>query len=335
MVDKGLWLLLRVCLVALMLLGIGFYPLMYQTIKTSTTQRICLPGDNAIPKCLTRSRKLFDREITAIAVSPNGQWLAGADHNTIHLWDLYLLGKRVKSLHGHHDWVSALVFSSDNLSLASSSLDQTIKLWNLEAGKPYATLKSARMTSLAYSPDGQVLASGSRVLNWADNQTSPGGVQLWQLITRSITRTLGNEAVSALAFSPDGKWLASGNSRIQLWETASGKQRHEFIATELTDLAFTPDSKLLVAAGKNLQAWWVSRGILAQKINSRTGDLAVNPYGKSLVTASGGTLFFWQLLPRRFLGGLRASHYSHVKVAFGMDGTVVSAGSDGVRLWWQ
>lgn len=335
MVDKGLWLLLRVCVVVLLLFGIGFYPLMYQSIATSTPQQVCLPGADAIPQCFSKSRKLFGREVTAIAVSPDGRWLASAYHDTIHLWDL-ILGKQVKSLRGHHCWVAAIAFSPDNLSLASSSLDQTIKLWNLEAGKPYATLKTARMTSLAYSPDGQILASGSRILNWADNHTSPGGVQLWQLGRRSITRTLGTEAVTALAFSPAGKWLVSGNTQIQLWEVASGNQQHEFAVEDLATLTFTPDGKGLAAVGKWLQFWWLPVGIEAKKIRSPASDLAFNADGKILVTASGGTLFFWQLTPRKFLGALRASHYSRVQVEFGLNGqAIISAGSDGIRLWRQ
>src|SRR5437899_2278086 len=82
------------------------------------------------------------------------------------------------------------------------------------------TLKghTAQVTSVAYSPDGKTLASGS-----LDHT-----LRLWELASGKNTATLrGHEAgLGCIAYSPDGKTLASGCTyeTIKLWDPVSGKE---------------------------------------------------------------------------------------------------------------
>src|SRR5438093_13584353 len=66
------------------------------------------------------------------------------------------------SLKGHTSLVISLAYCPDSKTLASGSVDKTIRLWDVKTGKIQATLKGDTdpVYSLAYSPDGKTLASG-------------------------------------------------------------------------------------------------------------------------------------------------------------------------------
>jgi WD40 repeat protein len=81
------------------------------------------------------------------------------------------------------------------------------------------TLKghTSLVLSVAYSPDGKTLASGSK------DQT----IKLWDVTTGKEQATLKGhtDLVTSVAYSPDGKTLASGggDQTIKLWDVATGK----------------------------------------------------------------------------------------------------------------
>src|SRR3954454_9249851 len=77
------------------------------------------------------------------------------------------------TLQGHTEGVTSVAFSPDGKMLASGSNDETIKLWDVQAGKEHATLKghTNEVTSVAFSPDGKTLASASL----------DGTVRLWDV----------------------------------------------------------------------------------------------------------------------------------------------------------
>jgi WD40 repeat protein len=108
-----------------------------------------------------------------MAFSPNGERLAAAYWDgTVKVWDI----KSSKTLHTfrHDDRATGVAFHPNGRQLASSSCDNTAKVWDLDTGEELDTLRGhiGYVMGVAYSPDGQILATAS------GNRYS-GEVQLW------------------------------------------------------------------------------------------------------------------------------------------------------------
>ncbi len=152
--------------------------------------------------------------VESVAFSPDGSALASGSHdNTMHVWDVaterptFTL-KELSSIWG-------VAFSPDG-TLAVGGDDGSIGLWDVANGHLKATLTehTAWVESVAFSPDGSLLASGS----------GDSTVRLWDISTgQSIATLTGHTSwVRSVAFSPDGSLLASGSGdgTVRLWEIA-------------------------------------------------------------------------------------------------------------------
>jgi WD40 repeat protein len=96
-------------------------------------------------------------------------------------------------------------------------MDNTVKLWDARTGASRGALEghSDWIYAVAFSPDGQLLASASQ-----DNT-----VRLWDSRTGASCGTLEGQSksVEALAFSPDGRLLAaSWDNTVRLWDLRTG-----------------------------------------------------------------------------------------------------------------
>jgi WD40 repeat protein len=144
----------------------------------------------------------------AVAVSPDGRWVAAAgfDHD-LHLWNV-TGGPTVHD--GHSDVVYALAASPDGTLLASGG-DRSGIVWDPRTGRRTATLEhGADVHAVAFSPDGRLVATAG-----------DGPVRVWDARSGARVRTFrGNHrAVWGLAFGPSGEWLASGCDAhdVRLW----------------------------------------------------------------------------------------------------------------------
>jgi WD40 repeat protein/DNA-binding CsgD family transcriptional regulator len=299
--------------------------------------------------------------VWSLSYSPDGQTLAsGSDDQTIKLWDISSRECH-KTLQGHTRGIRTIGFSRDGQILASGGEDQLIRLWDLSqvyrhepptqlaqerATEPiYKVLRGhlSRVWSVAFSPDGQTLASGS------DDRT----LKLWQLQTGFCCRTLSETAqehadwIRAVAFSPDGQTLASGtdDTTISLWHVVTGEllqrlQGHEQSSWVLS-VAFSPDGSILASGSsdRTIRLWQVLTGDCLTILRGH-GDavfsVAFSPDGKTLASASRDQLIkLWDVQSGHCITTLQG-HTSWVRsVAFSPDGRWLASGSHDqtVKLW--
>ena len=263
--------------------------------------------------------------VRSVAFSSDGMKLASYGPEGITLWDV-ATGANIATFRG----VSP-VFSPDGTILASL-WDNTVRLWDVATGANIANLEghTQSLASVSFSPDGTMLASGSR-----DNT-----VRLWDMATRTSIATLEGHGyyVRSVAFSPDGAILASGSDReVKLWDVAT---RANVATLEGRNfVAFSPDGTTLASGGVGgIGLWDVATGIQINTFEGHTGtvfSVAFSPDGTTLV--SGGAdnkVRLWDMATGSvaILSGHTGEVYS---VAFSPDGiTLASGGVDNkVKLW--
>jgi WD40 repeat protein len=156
---------------------------------------------------------------------------------------------------------------------------------------------SGKITTLAFSPDGQTLASAGYY--------SP--IAIWEMTHKTAEMALQNspETVPSLSFSPDGAILAAADldGNVRIWNTGSWSLAHVLRADAdgVRHLAFSPDGKLLATVGQDrtIRLWHTAAwelGSVLEANDSSVRCVAFSSDGQELAAASlCGTVTLWDL----------------------------------------
>jgi hypothetical protein len=185
--------------------------------------------------------------VSALAVAPDGSWLASAgDGGEVWIWDLVTGTARHILLTGRTGAARALAVAPDGSWLASAGEGREVWIWDLVTGtaRHILTGHTGSVEALVVAPDGSWLASAGL----------DGEVRIWDPITGTTCHILTGHTrrVDALVVAADGSWLASAglDGEVRIWDPITGTTRH--ILTGHTDwvqaLVVAPDGSWLASA---------------------------------------------------------------------------------------
>ncbi|MER3434838.1 MAG: LuxR family transcriptional regulator [Leptolyngbya sp. ERB_1_1] len=168
-------------------------------------------------------------------------------------------GRPLMTLSGHHNWVRSVAFSPDGRTLVSGSDDKKVMLWNTSTGQRLKTLDGHESRVWSVA----FSPDGQSVASSAED----GAIRLWNVQTGALIAQMKCPRwVRSIVFSPDGNVLASGGSdrTITLWDIQNGTAIRELPGDQgrIRCIAISPDGKLLASAGDNrtIAVWEISTG---------------------------------------------------------------------------
>ncbi|GMH15933.1 hypothetical protein Nepgr_017774 [Nepenthes gracilis] len=210
-------------------------------------------------------------DVNCLAYSPDSQLLAtGADDNKIKVWTVSS-GFCFVTFLEHTNAVTALHFLANNHCLLSSSLDGTVRAWDLFRYRNFRTFtspSSRQFVSLAADQSGEVICAGT---------LDSFEIFVWSMKTGRLLDILsGHEGpVHGLMFSPENAILASSSwdKTVRLWDLFEGKGAVETFPHihDVLTAVYRPDGKQLACSTLDGQIhfWDPIEGLLMYTIEGR------------------------------------------------------------------
>jgi len=249
---------------------------------------------------------------------------------------------------GEGEFTRSVAFTFDGKVLASAggnNEDFAIRLWDVAGGQSILKLDghTGIVWGLAFSPDGQMLASVS----------SDATAKIWDWRNGTLIQSLDFPAeVVSVSFSPDGRILAVGgvdepqgdiqNAAIWTFSVSSWQPLLKFPEYwNIEAMVYSPDGRWLIGGGtsRNVKVWRTGDGtsVFILSHAHQVLDAAVSPDGSIVATATcqvtvneectEGGVWLWNLSNGRLLNKLRGFPDVVESVSFSVDGSSMIAAS--------
>jgi WD40 repeat protein/class 3 adenylate cyclase len=225
-------------------------------------------------------------------------------------------------------------FSPDDRLLATASMQNVVRVWDVESGTEFAAIPGHRglVEHVAFSPDGSRLLTASH----------DGTARLWD-VDGVLTTTLRHQYPPTFAvFSPNGTRVVTGDTVARIWDVASGREttRLETHGDPVEYATFSPDGRVVATASSygRIALWDAESGRATLRLagnGTAVVHIQFSPRGDLLASAStDGTARLWNTSTGAEVAVLTASGNLR-KVLFSPDGKlVITALTDNTaRLW--
>ena len=278
-----------------------------------------------------------------LAWSPDGTRLVTASvDGTAAIWTDR--GQKLHALEAHTGEVLFATFSPDGTRIVTTANDATARLWDAATGESRGVLPASKGSVR----DARFSSDGSRVVSCGDD----GVARIWRLAggaapaAPEVQLAPAEGRIRSCRWSPDDGRIATAGgtrteSRVRLWDPATGAMLHELPHEAAGPLAFAPDGALLASAGGDgvARLWDVATGARRAELIGHAGailDAAFAPDGARLATSSrDNTARVWTVATGKLEVTLRGHLDAVSSVGFSPDGTrVLTTSHDATaRLW--
>jgi WD40 repeat protein/serine/threonine protein kinase len=181
--------------------------------------------------------------------------------------------RNLLDLSGHSAQVQSVAFSPDGQRVASAGVDRTIKIWNTRTGQETLAIEAHA------GPITSVAYSpdGQRLAS----ASGDGSLRIWNALTGQEDVVIEGHAdsVQSVAFSPDGRQLASAgfDTTVKIWDARTGQERHALRGhtSSVQSLAFSPDGRRLASGGidRTVRIWDVRTGKESLALSGIAGEI--------------------------------------------------------------
>jgi WD40 repeat protein len=197
-------------------------------------------------------------EVGAIALSPNGQWLAaGCYDRRVHVWNT-ATGASCAVLEGHENNIVALGFNQAGTLLATTSWDDTFRLWDTASWKQ-VLIDTGTSYQMEFAPADRALAhlSHGGIAGVLEVCSSPEFRQLY-------VRPDAHQNAWCVALSPDGHLIATSHEDgIALRDVATGVELARVQMSPCRSVMFVPDGTALITSSEaGLALWPITNSIV-------------------------------------------------------------------------
>jgi len=309
---------------------------------------------------LKRTLRGHTKSVVSLAFSADGKTLASrSDEGKVKVWDVETgqptpTGKgwqaSLPSARPSPDYEPAPELRSPDGTILARTSGEVVELRDTKSGRLKHRLKGHTdwVASLAFSPDGRTLASGSGMPEGIGDVPSTWffpEIILWDVDTGKAKHTLEgyDSKVYALDISPDGKTVACGvdDSTVMLWDLRTGELKRTLKGHDcpLDSVAFSPDGKTLASGGGmsahsgEIMLWDAETGKMLSSYSALGPPyvfVAFSPDGKTLACGgSAGQPVSLMTERRKSPVGIEIDEGSQVfALAFSPDGRLLAVGVD-------